>query len=568
MSAAAGGQAEDQSGRWPFGFMAPQRRRFASLLKLNRASTAPTLIETDMLDTRSSAPVVYSTDRADSRIGARPKPSFGLGSLRSRKELIGLGTAVFLAIGLFYTTFTPSTYTASSQLLIYIKQILTGADLAILPGRADLPLVQNQIELLRSGNVLSQVVETLQLEKDPEFAGPGALVAEFQKRDPGNPSPQADQDSAAYSAALDAIRRKLKVKQVGTSHLITVSLKASEPDKAARIVNSVIRVYFQELVRVSDAVSAKAPALRELYQSLGPSANLISAAEPPVRADGPPAALIVIAAALFGFGIAATAAILLDVMNDTIRSTQQMEYVLGLPCLGVVRRQDNVIVSPESAAKPPLSERRTLQHITAAILDPSLRGLRAVGVTSTLPGEGTTTVAVALAHTVSALGKNVLLIDGASENPSVSRWLTGVPGTPRRATGEPVASVLDMAVKVQAGLHVLPLADLRDGKAILSRPASLDGTLRDAAGFYDLVIVDMPSLAEGPDVRAAARSLDGFLLVVKWGATESELVRQGFETAGDARRKFIGAVLNMADEARMKRYGYELPAELRTAMAS
>ena len=45
---------------------------------------------------------------------------------------------------------------------------------------------------------------------------------------------------------------------------------------------------------------------------------------------------------------------------------------------------------------------------------------------------------------------------------------------------------------------------------------------------YDLVIVDMPALATGPDVRAAAQSLDGFLLVVKWGATESELVPTGF----------------------------------------
>ena len=85
---------------------------------------------------------------------------------------------------------------------------------------------------------------------------------------------------------------------------------------------------------------------------------------------------------------------------------------------------------------------------------------------------------------------------------------------------------------------------------------------------YDLVIVDMPALATGPDVRAAAQSLDGFLLVVKWGATESELIRQALRSAGEARPKFVGAVLNMADDGMMRSYGYEPGVELKVATAS
>jgi polysaccharide biosynthesis transport protein len=82
------------------------------------------------------------------------------------------------------------------------------------------------------------------------------------------------------------------------------------------------------------------------------------------------------------------------------------------------------------------------------------------------------------------------------------------------------------------------------------------------------VIVDMPALASGPDVRGAAQSLDAFLLVVKWGATESELVRQALRSAGEAGPKFIGVVLNMADEDLMRSYGYELASGLKVATAS
>ena len=81
--------------------------------------------------------------------------------------------------------------------------------------------------------------------------------------------------------------------------MITVAYKASEPAKAARIVNTVIGIYLQELIRASDAGS-QTPALRELYQSLGPSAFLVSDAQPPIRPDGPPTILIAVGAALFG----------------------------------------------------------------------------------------------------------------------------------------------------------------------------------------------------------------------------------------------------------------------------
>lgn len=507
-----------------------------------------------MLDTRSHPLVVRSPEEFDHRVNVRPKPSFGLGSLRSRKGLLALITLLFLAIGLFYAQYRTPTYTASGQLLVYIKQVSTGVDLAVLPGRADLPLVQNQIELLRSGNVLTQVVDALQLTKDPEFSD-HRWVASSQAGLPSGSRPQVKEDDVAFNATLDIVRRKLSVRQIGTSHMVRVSFKASEPEKAARIVNTVIRIYFQELARASDSILSKAPELREVFQSLGPSALLISEAEPPVRADGPSAAIIVLVAGLLGLVAAAAAAILLDVTNDTIRNAQQMEYVLGLECLGVFHRQADLraIAQHAAAQLPHLSDRQALRRMTT-VLESSSHGPRTIGVTSTVPSEGVTTLAIGLSQAAAVLGKRVLLIDGVPENSSASRWAAKLPQLPPRSDREPHSRTLDGLVRLQLGLHVLSIAELVKGKAGSMYAALLNEVLGSVADSYDLVIVDMPSLAEGPDVRAAAHVLDSFLLVVKWGATESELVRQGFRSAGDARPKFIGAVLNMADERIMNLY--------------
>lgn len=522
-----------------------------------------------MLDKSSHPPVVESAEGAGYRIDRRPRPSFGLGSLRSRKRLLGIGALLCLAIAGIYVGSRSTTYTASSQLLVYIRQVLTGPDMAVLPGRADLPMVQNQMELLRSGNVLTQVIDALQLTQDPEFAADGRAPSGPQKGDAAQASSEAAQNGPAYSATLKAINSKLGVRQVGTSHMITVSFKASDPEKAARIVNNVIRVYLQERGRASDAASSKAPTLRELYQNLGPSAQVVSEAEPPVKADGPPAVLILVAAALFGLCATAAAAILLDVINDTVRSAQQMEYVLDLECLGVVPRFPSLGSSGEDAAARHLfaSEAQVLRRVAATLQGTSLRGLRTIGVTSTLAGEGATTLAIGLAKMAAASGKRVLLIDAVPENPSVSRWAASLSRSPL-GPGADQTEALGHSVKAQAGLHVLPLAERPEGRLRPMRRDLLDEILRAAEGSYDLVIVDMPSLVAGPEVRAAAQSLDGFLLVVKWGATESELVRQAFQSTGQARPKFIGTVLNLADEAAMKRYGYRRPEEMKVETAS
>lgn len=523
-----------------------------------------------MLDTISHPQVVPGSERFDRRINVRPRPSFGLGSLRSRKWLLAIGTVACLAIAALYVALRPTTYTASSQLLIYIRQALTGPDQAILPGRADLPMVQNQIELLRSGNVLAQVIDALQLTKDPEFLRDIRSSSEPKEVAPARPAPTAREESSAYRATLEALNSKLSVRQRGMSHMVTVSFKASSPEKAARIVNSVIKIYLQERGRASDAASSKAPTLREIHQSLGPSAQVVSEAEPPVKADGPPAILILAAAGLFGLSAAAVVAILLDVFNDTIRSAHQMEYVLGLECLGVVPRFPSLGGGGEDAAARRLlaSEGPVLRRAAAMMQDFSSGGPRRIGVTSVLPSEGATTLAIGLAMAAAASGKYVLLIDAVPENPSISCWVAGLSRAPLLWGAAPATEAFGDIVPAQARLHVLPLAERSGGEARLMRRGWLDDVLNAAETSYDVVIVDMPSLVAGPQVRAAAQTLDGFLLVVKWGATKSELVQQAFQSAGQARQKFIGTVLNIADEETMKRYGYEGSAAMKVVTAS
>lgn len=118
----------------------------------------------------------------------------------------------------------------------------------------------------------------------------------------------------------------------------------------------------------------------------------------------------------------------------------------------------------------------------------------------------------------------------------------------------------------QASLRVVQLGARSDADR-WSDWARLKDVVREATCSDELVIVDLPSLASGADVRVAADAIDGLLLVVKWGATDSDLVRQAVRSSGEAYAKFVGAVLNMAGERTIGRYGDE-PAPTRTDQAT
>jgi len=470
-----------------------------------------------------------------------------------------------LLIGLLYVVFKPITYTASLRLLVYNRQIATGADPVILPGSVDIPLVQNQIEILRSRVVLGKVIEALSLTNYPEYA--------FRTSSKNLSVPRTTStigQNMSLSATIDLLRRKLFIRRLGMSHIVLVSFTASDPEKAARICNEVARAYLQERRHLLDELST----IRELYQGLGPSAYIVSEAEPPIRPDGVPALVIAFGAALVGVGVGALGAVLLDVLDNTIRNPEQVEYYLGLKCLGVIplvgdekearnksekhppgcaKGSDEFLVSAMPHHHLPVSQ--ALRHVMAAMRD-ARHDLRSVGVTSAVPAEGSTTVAVNLAKVMARSGRRVLLLDCVPENRSLSSSMVravrhgAVEAGERQGWPGP-----DAAIDGSSCLHVLPPGELPDVGAC---PAALEEIIRKASDSFEFVVVDMPSLASGADARAAAQVLDCFLLVVKWGDTDSDLVRQAVRSAGEARSKFVGAILNMVDGHTVDRYGDKL----------
>lgn len=498
------------------------------------------------------------------RYAGAPKPRFGIGSIFRHKRLLAPSCTVCLLVALAYGAIRPATYTAAAQLLVYNRQIATGQDPVILPGSVDIPLVNNQIEIIRSRAVLAKVIGALNLVNDREFFSRPTGILHFVKSLIASPPILADENSLSFGMTLDSLRRQLTVRRVGTSHIVLISFRASEPEKAARVTNQIARAYLAERARLLSETST----IRELYQGLGPSAYVISEAEPPIRSDGLPMAAILVAAAVIGLGVGMMIAVVLDVVDNTLRDPEQIEYYLGLDCLGMIPALGNRGFERNA---PRYSGNSSvlcdeLQRVKAALEDLRFHDFRAVGVTSATPGEGATTIAAGLACMMRDSGKKVLLISKVSHARLPSRRLfRDLKQRPIDATEAPASASAEAVMGSLDGSNVLPSSAVLDLDHCCACRTLLDDMLCTALELYDYVIVDMPSLVSGAAVRAAADLLDGFLLVVRSGVTDGDLLRQAVHSAGEARPKFIGAVLNMAAPQTLQRYGDKRPRAGREA---
>ncbi|WP_022722519.1 AAA family ATPase, partial [Rhodopseudomonas sp. B29] len=319
-----------------------------------------------------------------------------------------------------------------------------------------------------------------------------------------------------------------------------------------------------------------------VQQESFPSANarVIASASPPPGKSKPKSPLVIAIGLLAGLGLGAGLGLLRDVMDRVFRTSAQLEAALGLPCLSLVPLLKDVdqpntaklpvggdgarVISRRSAAywaatAMPLSRfAEAIRAIKLAIdLNQSLSTNKTVGITSSLPNEGKSTIAASLAQLIAHSGKRVIIVDCDLRNPSLSMNLA-----PAATTGliEVIAGAMQLDEVTWhdkgTGLNFLPIAKkgpLFHTSEILSAEATrvLFDRLRAS---YDYVIVDLPPLAPIVDVRATTPLVDCFVLVVEWGRTKIDVVQHALHTAPNVSEALLGAVLNKTDIKVMRRY--------------
>ena len=420
--------------------------------------------------------------------------------------------------------------------------------------------------------------------------------------------------SLGLNVSPSALKRSIQVQPVRDTQLVVVQVEDTDPVRAASIANALVVEFAAQnqelqasryqaskqsleaqLAQVDQQIQATGASLaalgegvenqserdrlennaaqyRQIYAYLLQSfeqvrlaeaqstSNLVQAepAVPPTAPVRPRTIFNTMIAMILGLLSAVGLVFLIEALDDTLRSPDDVYQQLGLPILGLIARYDIDEDTPITSTQPrsPVAEafRSLRTNIQFASVDTPIYKLL---VTSPSPSDGKTTVASNIAIAIAQSGRRVVLFEGDLRRPRIHRMMRV---SNRRGLSDLFVQpqvYLDGTIQKTdtPNLSVLTSGNLPPNPSELLGSEKMADILEQVQDMGGMIIIDSPPVLAVTDATVLAPRVDGVLLVVKPGVTKLAACKQAVEQIQRVGGSILGVVLNEV-ELRRSRYSY------------
>lgn len=226
------------------------------------------------------------------------------------------------------------------------------------------------------------------------------------------------------------------------------------------------------------------------------NARIVSEALVPDKSVSPKIPLNLALGGFLGILLGAETALVLSAMDKSLRTVDQAKRLLGFPVLGTIAnfksRGSKEVASELPTRDNPYSAASAgfEMLMTNLMFTVSDKELRVILVTSSVPGEGKSTVAANLAVAKAQTGRRVLLIDADMRRPRQDKvWqLNNFIGLSNVLVGQ--AELTNSVQEALVGLDVLTAGKLPPNPVALLDSQKMAAVIQEARSDYDFVIVD------------------------------------------------------------------------------
>jgi capsular exopolysaccharide synthesis family protein len=285
-----------------------------------------------------------------------------------------------------------------------------------------------------------------------------------------------------------------------------------------------------------------------------PEAHIVSSADLPIHPSYPNKPLILALSFVGAILVAVLLIVGLESLDQGFRDLDQVETTLGVSALGFIPKLRNTDRPETYVLSDPFSAySEAIRGIyTSLILSDVDRPPKIVLITSSLPGEGKSATAIALARLVARAGKRVVVVDSDLRNPRVHLEF-GVPNRPGLAdylaNRVPLEDVLlkdkaSDAVVLPPGTHAPNPTDVFNSD-------NMQRLLRALTSTFDLIILDSAPLLAVSDTRNLCRLADKVLFVLRWQHTRKAAAAPAIRQILAAGGNMAGVLLTMTDMKRL-----------------
>lgn len=398
------------------------------------------------------------------------------------------------------------------------------------------------------------------------------LAAEYQRLmtqfEPGYPAAKAVQsqidqldrsitrEEGRVSGSILAEYREAQSRELALQARVD-QLKSSYLDLRRRSIQ--YNIYQQEVDTNRALYDGVLQRFKEIGVAGGVGINNIVVVDPadtPQKPSSPRMVLNLGIALLVGLSLGAAVALTLEQMDEAISDPTEVQRRLGLPLLGSVPKVDS------GTPKEALLDRKSELVDAYIAVQTNLaftteHGVpRSFAVTSTRPGEGKSTTALALATTLTRAKRKVILVDGDMRSPSVHH-LGGVDhdhGLSNYLSGEDNIDVLTFPMQ-DLGFTAMSAGPIPPNAAELLTGTRLSLLIDRLLETYDHVVIDSPPVMGLADAPLIAGRVEGVIYAVESHGIRSSLVKTAIARLVSANSRIFGGVLTKF-EARKAHYGY------------
>jgi polysaccharide biosynthesis transport protein len=418
--------------------------------------------------------------------------------------------------------------------------------------QAQITQIENQISQMSTEieNVSTETVQQQLKQVEAQIATMQAEVTQLQNDIRQLTPPASNEQQFLLSekeARLNQVQPVLSLSQQIYADLLVLGRPSSSEDTTTRLsqLETTLKLYQEIYINLLNNLEA----IRLARLQNTPNVVSIEAAAVPTNPVRPKPMTSAGLGAMVGLLLAGGIAFLIEYLDDTIRTPEDIERILKLPVIGYIGDISigqgevvdlHVLKHPRSPVSEAFRSLRTNLEFTNVD-----RALNKILVTSSGPGEGKTMVAVNLAIIIAQGGKRVLLIDADMRRPRVHSifGISNRVGLSTLFRGNMSVRSVMCEVEGLENISIITSGSPPPNPMELLASAKMDHILQEASRDVDVIVVDSPPSMVS-DFQVLATKLDGVLMVIQPGLTRADAAVAMLEQLGRVDGSVLGVVMN------------------------